>query len=132
MDRRLKTWVYLTVKDSEQWQCPTIEVKEDETLLEAAKRAIKDKIGEQLEIYYPSNCPMAVDMQVYSTEERAQHNMYGEKTFFMVVQYDEGSITKNEIAADDFAWLEKSEFVERVKEQQGEDKSELYQYLLTS
>ena len=108
-----------------------MQVREDETLLDAAKRAVEEKVGGTLEIYYPSNCPMAVDIKVYSKEDQKQ-NIYGEKTFFMVVQYDEGKVDKSGIHVDDFAWLEKSEVVERIKEEQGEDKSKLYQYLLTT
>jgi len=140
LDRRLKTWVYLTVKDSApndssgaKWQFPTVEVKDDETLLEAAKRAIVEKVGSKdaMEIYYPSGAPMAVDMKVFSQEERAKHgNTFGMKTFFMVVQYDDGKVSSENITVDDFAWLEKDEVVERVAEEQGENASMLYRYLL--
>ena len=144
LDRRLKTWVYLAVKDSPaigseggegslQWQFPTVEVKDGETLLDAAKRAIQDKVGSSMDIYYPSNMPMAVDMHVFEKEERKEHgNTYGTKTFYMVVQYDEGKVKQDEIAVHDFAWLEKSEFVDRIKEEQGEEKSKFFQYLLTA
>ena len=138
LDRRLKTWVYLTVKESvdgdDKWRLPTVElIGDQETLLDAAKRAIKEKVGDSMDIYYPSNCPMTLDMHVFDEEERAKHgNTYGIKTFFMVVQYDEGTVTQDNINADDFAWLEKSELVERIQEQEGEEKSKLYHYLLNA
>lgn len=118
--------------DSQKWQFPTVPVKESETLLDAAKRAIAEKVGGGMDIYYPSNCPMAVDMDIYKKEDQVKQNIYGEKTFFMVVQYDEGKITKNDILVDDFAWLEKKEFVDRIKEAEGENKSNLFQYLLAA
>lgn len=133
LDRRLKTWVYLTVKESEQWQLPTTVVKEEEALLDAAKRAIREKVGDCMDIYYPSNCPMTMDMHVFNEEERAQNgNSYGIKTFFMVVQYDEGQVSENDLLVDDFAWLEKTEIVERMEEQEGVEKSKLYHYLLNA
>lgn len=137
LDRRLKTWVYLTVKDTtidgdaEQWQLPSVSLKDEESLLDASKRAIAEKVGSGMEIYYPSGCPMAVDLKIFTKEERAKHeNTFGVKTFFMVVQYDEGKVSADDITVDDFAWLEKSEVVDRVKEERGEEQSMLYQYLL--
>ena len=137
LDRRLKTWVYLTVKDSpgdgepERWQLPTVAVNDEESLLDASKRALVEKVGSKMDIYYPSGCPMAVDLQVFSKAERAKHgNKYGIKTFFMVVQYDEGTVSADDITVDDFAWLERSELVDRVKDEQGEQQSKLYEYLI--
>jgi large subunit ribosomal protein L46 len=140
LDRRLKTRVYLTIKDSlstpegdkDMWQLPTVQVLEDETLLDAAKRAVREKVGAALEIYCPSNCPMAVETRVFKEEERCKHiNTFGIKTFFMVVQYDDGKVTMEDLlGASDFAWLEKPEVVDRIREEQGERQSKLYQYLL--
>lgn len=136
LDRRLKTWVYLTVKDSvgeepERWQFPTVPLKDEETLLEASKRAIEGKVGSGMDIYYPSGCPMAVDMKVFTKDERAKNgNTYGVKTFFMVIQHDEHPVSADGITVKDYAWLEKSEVVGRVKEEQDEEQSKLYEYLL--
>ena len=140
LDRSLKTRVYLTVKDSmlspdgdkELWHFPTVRVQDDEVLLDAAKRAIREKVGDGLDIWYPSNCPMAVDVQVFEKEEQSRFGgTFGIKKFFMVVQYDDGKVTsKDLVTASDFAWLEKSELVERIKEEQGEEPSKLYYYLL--
>jgi large subunit ribosomal protein L46 len=140
LERRLKTRVYLTIKDSistpegdkDVWQLPTVQVLGDETLLDAAKRAIREKVGDALEIYYPSNCPMAVDARVFKKEERSKDdNTFGIKTFFMVVQHDNGKVTMDDLlGASDFAWLEKPEVVDRIREEQGEGLSKLYHYLL--
>lgn len=139
LDRRLKTWVYLTVQESvdgadkPQWRLPTVPLIGEETLLDGAKRAIREKVGDGMDIYYPSNCPMTLDMHVFPEEERAKHGgAYGIKTFFMVVQYDEGKVDSNSLLVDDFAWLEKSELVERIQEQDGEEQSKLYHYLLNA
>lgn len=141
LDRRLKTWVYLTVNESvrtpegekNQWRLPTVEVKGEETLLDAAKRAIREKVGDCMDIYYPSNCPMTMDMLIFKDDERAKNgNAYGVKTFFMVVQYDDGKVTADDLFVEDYAWFEKSELVQRIEEQEGEDKSKLYFYLLNA
>lgn len=141
LDRKLKTWVYMTVKETvetaegekSQWRLPTADLIGEETLLDTAKRAIREKVGDSLDIYYPSNCPMTMEMDVFKEEERAKNgNKYGTKKFFMVVQYDEGEVRSSDLLVDDFAWFDKGELVERIKEQEGEGKSKLYHYLLSS
>ncbi|CAB9511315.1 39S ribosomal protein L46, mitochondrial [Seminavis robusta] len=134
LDRRLKTRVFLAVKDTapsgdEVWQLPTVAVEDGETLLQTAKRAISDKVGDGLDVWYASNCPMAVDVQVFEGEEQGD-GYFGTKTFFMPVQYDEGTLSQEDIFVKDFAWLEKSELVDRMKEQHGEEPSKLYHYML--
>jgi hypothetical protein len=62
-------------------------------------------------------------------EEQKSSGLYGTKTFFMKVQYDEGTV--KELAIDDFAWLDRSEFVSYIKEKNGDDESsKFYHYLL--
>ena len=149
LDRRLKTRVFLTIQDTvstpsgdkEMWRLPTVQLRggggekeqQEETLLEGAKRAIREKVGDVLQIYYPSNCPMAVETRVFNKVERKFHGdtYFGIKTFFMVVQYDDGKVTMDDLLnASDFAWLEKSEIVDRIRQEQGDRPSKLYQYLL--
>jgi ADP-ribose pyrophosphatase YjhB (NUDIX family) len=137
----LKTWIYLTVKEpvqtsegeKSQWRLPTVEVQGEETLLDSAKRAIREKVGNSMDIYYPSNCPMTMDMHVFKEEERVKNgNMYGTKTFFMVVQHDEGEVHSGDLLVEDFAWFDRREIVERIQDQEGAEKSKLYYYLLNS
>ena len=128
-NRRLKTSVFLAVQSDKHWQLPTTEVKDDETLLEAARRVIPDSVGKEVEFWCPSNCPCAVDMVAFPEEER--HNgFYGTKTFFMKLQYDEGAVKEEEMSVKDYGWLERSEMVERVKDQQGDYEAKFYRYLL--
>lgn len=148
LERRLKTRVFLTVKDkfenisnnnkeattssSSQWQFPTVDLKDGETLLDAAKRALKDKLGSSdiIKLYCPSNCPIGVDMDTFPVDVRNEKKVYGNKTFFMKVQYDDGKVDPDLLEVEDFAWLERSEIVDRIKEVRGEDKAKLYHYLL--
>jgi large subunit ribosomal protein L46 len=130
LDRRLNTRVYLAVKNKDRWSLPTTTVKENETLLDATKRAVSDAAGNELELYCPSNCPMALDMTVYSEEDQKKFGTYGIKTFFMRVQYDEGEVNEEENDGSDYGWLDRAEMTERVKDEQGGDASKLYHYML--
>jgi large subunit ribosomal protein L46 len=131
LDRRLKSRVYLAVKDTDnKWILPTATVKEDETLLDATKRAVSDAAGNELVLYCPSNCPMAVDMTVYSEENQKKLGVYGIKTFFMRVQYDEGKVNEEDNNGGDYGWFDRDEMTERVREERGEHASKLYHYML--
>ena len=93
-NRKLKTNLYLTVQDGGQddpWRLPTVELKENETFVEAAKRAVADKVGSVVHFWCPLNCPFSVDMEPFPEEERKGSGCYGIKTFFMRVSYYEGS-----------------------------------------
>jgi large subunit ribosomal protein L46 len=132
LDRRLKDRVFLTVQDDEDsnWALPTIFPKKDETLLDAAKRVLQDKVGGKLmDIYCASNTPVAVNFKVFPEEER-KDGFFGVKTFFMRVQHDEGNVNKKDMQVKDFAWLDRSEVVARVQEEQGQRQSRLYRYML--
>mmetsp|Transcript_24868 Transcript_24868/g.34756 ORF Transcript_24868/g.34756 Transcript_24868/m.34756 type:complete len:365 (-) Transcript_24868:219-1313(-) len=133
LDRRLNTRVYLTIKqkfqDKSRWTLPTVTVEEDETLLLAAQRAVRLVAGEKFELYCPSNCPMAMDM--YVPPNPPQDGSFGIKTFYMRVQYDEGEVDESEQNMyQDYAWLDRSEMVERVLSERGVSTSKFYHYLL--
>jgi large subunit ribosomal protein L46 len=131
LDRRLKSRVYLAVKDTDnKWILPTATVKEDETLLDATKRAVSDASGNELVLYCPSNCPMAVDMTMYSEENQKKLGAYGIKTFFMRVQYDEGKVNEEDNNGGDYGWFDRDEMAELVREERGEYASKLYHYML--
>ena len=130
LNRRLKSRVYLAVKDDGKWALPTATVKPEETLLDATKRAVADAAGDKLELYCPSNCPMAVDLTVYSEEDQKKFGTFGVKTFFLRVQYDEGEVDEEENDGSDYGWLDRDEITERVREEQGEDASKFYHYML--
>jgi large subunit ribosomal protein L46 len=130
-NRKLKTSVYLTVQEDEEWQLPTVTLLDDgkETFLEAAKRAVKEKVGDGVEFWCPSNCPWSVDMKAFPENQRA-NGLYGTKTFFMKVQYDEGVVSEQEMTVQDFAWLDRREIAERFGEKQGDEASMFYHYML--
>ena len=133
-DRKLKTNVVLAVQDAGhggevQWQLPTVALNEDETLLEAAKRAVKEKVGEEVEFWCPSNAPYAVDMVAFPEDQR-KDGFYGTKTFFIKVQYDCGDVSETTMAVKDFAWMDRGEMTERVQQERGDYESKFYQYML--
>lgn len=131
-NRKLKTNIYLTVqeKESHQWQFPTVDLKVDETLVDAAKRALPEKLGNQVEFWCPSNCPWSVDLSPFPEALQKSLGLYGTKTFFIKVQHDEGDVSTKDMTVKDFAWLDRFEIVERVKQQQGEHMSKFYYYML--
>jgi ADP-ribose pyrophosphatase YjhB (NUDIX family) len=109
---------------------PTVSLKKDETLLDAAKRAIKEKAGgARIDLYCASNAPVAVNLDVYPEEKRTD-GYYGVKTFFMRVQHDEGNISTKDMKVNDYAWLDRSEIVDRIQEEQGSSTSKWYRYML--
>jgi large subunit ribosomal protein L46 len=133
LDRKLKTRVFLTVQEDGEdaaWKLPTVPLKKDEKLLDAAKRAIVDQAGgAKIELYCPSNTPVGVHLTVFPEEARTE-GFFGTKTFFMRLQYDEGNVSKKDMAVKDYAWLDRDEIVERVLASQGAGPSKFYRYVL--
>ena len=132
LERRLKERIYLTVQDSEgsNWSLPTVELKKGETLLQAARRAVKEKAGgELMDLYCASNCPVAVNLRVFP-DDFEKNGFYGVKTFFMRVQHDEGSVSTKSLQVTDYAWLSRSEIEEIVQKEQGPSQAKFYHYLL--
>jgi hypothetical protein len=150
LDRKLKGRVYLMIGDS----FPTTEVApegsdDEESLLEAALRGLGEHIsttgkkskqtkGEgkdsgdsqnklPLDLYCPSQAPLAVKLDTFDPDQQTSTGFFGIKTFFVKVQYDDGKISNKNI---DFAWLDRSEIVERVKASFGEEEAKFYQYIL--
>jgi large subunit ribosomal protein L46 len=129
LKRRLMERVYLLVQKDERWSFPVVALNEGETFMDASKRAVVDTVGEKMDIYYVSNCPLAVDMIVLTEEERAKVGVYGTKTFFMKVQHDEFDATLGK-EYEDYAWLTRGEITDRMKEQDGDHASRFYHYML--
>ena len=112
------------------WSLPKVALKNEETLLEAAKRAISERAGgNNIDLYCPSNCPVAVELTDFPEEDR-KDGFFGVKTFFMRVQYDDGNLSTKDMKVNDFAWLDRDEIVEKISESQGPSQSKFYNYLL--
>jgi hypothetical protein len=140
-ERKLKGSIYLGVDDvlsessneygQKGWQFPTVDLISNETLLEAAKRAIASKIGPSVKFWCPSNCPCAVHMvPIANFDKRVEKGMYGIKTFFIKVEHDEGDVDDSKVAVSDYAWLDRDEFVARIKKEQGDFQAKFFHYLL--
>jgi len=148
LDRQLKTRVYLTIENiqnddkgiakaslnSNGWQLPSVTLDENETMLEGAKRAIKLIAGESLTLRCFSNCPMGVDVVEYTEEEKQQHGgtYFGEKTFYMRVQHEDGDVKKNTMddKFEDWGWLSREEMTKKVVDKKGEEAAMFYKYML--
>ncbi len=114
----------------------------DESLLEAALRGLGEKISAKgkttkkkdgeaaklpLDLYCPSQAPIGVKLDVYDSDQQKSTGYFGTKTFFIKVQYDDGKINSSNV---DFAWLDRTEVVNKVQLTTGEDEAKFYQYML--
>jgi len=152
-NRKLKDNVYLLVQQkppqqqeggggndensqsNQKWQFPTVILQPDETCMEAARRAVLEVAGDELEILCYSNCPWSVELTPYSPDQQQETGLYGIKNFFMLVDYNEGQVAAPGSGGSnsrllDFAWLDRGEVVERIREQDGDRQSKLYYYML--
>lgn len=132
LNRQLKTRVYFSLEQENGWQLPTVALNENESFLDGAKRAVKDIGGGDLSLICLSNCPMGVTVTEYSEEQKADSGVFGEKTFYMRVQYDDGDVNKNKLdKLNDWGWLAREEMVEKVSAA-GEDENTalFYKYML--
>jgi hypothetical protein len=134
---------------------PTAYVQDEESLMDAAIRALHEHIGGTggsgkrnepsrklpLDLYYPSQAPLGVQLKPYfagdgddlrtSPGDSSEEEFYGTKTFFVKAQYDDGMLTKKDIGEHDFAWLDRTEIVDRLRAQgMGDDDTKFYQHLL--
>ena len=102
-----------------------------ETLLEAAIRGVKEhtpgggKKKGPLDLYYPSQAPIGVQLDVHDDDQQKSTGSYGIKTFFMKVQYDDGVLK-----GGDISWLDRSEIVERFTAEAKNDEAKFFRYLL--
>jgi large subunit ribosomal protein L46 len=140
LDRKLTQRVYLALRPNNDigWILPTIDLNlknDNETFVQCVKNYLSSNtMYQNLDIAYLSNCPMAVEAIRYSgnDDKRSENGKYyGEKIFYMRVQYQDGNVGEiDKKALDDWGWLERSEMVERVKAEKGEDASLFYHYML--
>lgn len=137
-NRKLKTPIVLTVLNGAtgQWQFPTVDLQldRDETCWEAAKRCVAERIGPSVQFWAPSGCPWSVDVKPYAAEQRQKTGLYGTKTFFLLMYHEDGEVDPDTIpdstAVQDYAWLDRDEMVDRIRQQDGENMSKLYHYML--
>ena len=108
--------------------------KQQESLLGAAQRAVREQTGKDstLELYCPSQAPVAV----YMTKDDNDSPYFGTKTFFMRLQYDDGTVVGGKTRK--VAWLDRSEIVSlysnnntnKEKDENPDDEAKFYHYLL--
>lgn len=75
---------------------------------------------------------MVVDMIEYNDDMMKENDgFFGEKIFYMRVQYDEGEVDVNKMKKmSDWGWLARDEMQERVKVEKGEESALFYKYML--
>lgn len=147
LDRKLPHRVYLALRPNDEigWTLPITDLNPmptskshtlgGETFVDAVKRFIaSNKMLKDMDIRCLSNCPMAVEAIPYNQEtekDKSENGKYfGEKVFYMRVQYEEGQVGKVDKTIHDWGWLERSEMMDRVKTEKGEDASLFYHYML--
>lgn len=134
LNRQLKTRVYLSIRpdDAQGWDLPTVSLNENETFLEGAKRATATVAGDDLILRCFSNCPMGVDVVEYTEEEKkANDGFFGEKIFYMRVQYEDGDVEKSKVSKmNDWGWLARDEMAEKASAEKGEEAASFYKYML--
>lgn len=139
LDRQLKTKVFLAVKSGAEgnrngprWTLPSAIPQEDETLLQTAERAVSEAVGEDLQLWLPSNAPMTINYRVYNKNmaEDFRGNYFGEKIFFYRLQYDSGDVDEEAMTADDYGWLTREEVVDRITDERGRHQAKFYHYML--
>ena len=147
-DRQLKTSVFLAIKTSAEktlsgmarWTLPSAlaNTDTDTTLLEVAQRAVSNVAGQELQLWCPSNAPMAVNLRVYNKNmpEEFRMNYFGEKIFYYRVQHDRGDVRLEALkkaeggGVEDWGWMTKEEIVEKVTEERGKHQSKFFHYML--
>eukprot|EP00535_Pseudo-nitzschia_heimii_P010223 CAMPEP_0197192070 /NCGR_PEP_ID=MMETSP1423-20130617/24475_1 /TAXON_ID=476441 /ORGANISM="Pseudo-nitzschia heimii, Strain UNC1101" /LENGTH=330 /DNA_ID=CAMNT_0042644885 /DNA_START=180 /DNA_END=1172 /DNA_ORIENTATION=- len=141
LDRRLKNRVYLMINGA----FPTTEVKvpmngnekygeECEPLLLAAIRGLKEQTHRggrkkkekiSFDLYCPSQAPIGVKLDVYDEKKQKSTGLYGTKTFFVKIQYDDGKLDD-----DGVAWLDRSEIIKYFQSDSKDDEAKFFQFLL--
>jgi len=147
LNRRLDTRTYLAIRDNDNsgWCLPSVlletgkgdggDKKEEvggETILEGAKRAVSSVAGTRLKLLCLSNCPAAAEIIPYDEQKRDEVKAFGEKLFYMKVQYESGDIVEERMGrtTQDWGWLTRQEMTERVTEETSTEKGLFYHYFL--
>jgi len=136
LGRKLDASLYFTILPNMHtgWILPTVEMKTNdrETMLEAAKRAASSTVGTDVKLRYLSNSPLGIDVIPYDSERQLKENVFGEKVFYMRVQYVSGCTQEDKLEKkfDDWAWLDRSEITARIKSVKDEKTNLFYHYLL--
>lgn len=105
-------------------------------MLDAAKRAVADSVGEDLKLWCPSNTPMAVNYRVYNSKSLSSdfcENYYGEKIFYFRVQWDSGDVSESALEKNgekEYGWLTRKEIVEKVEGERGVHQAKFFHYML--
>jgi hypothetical protein len=142
-NRKLSQRVYLSIRpnDTIGWSLPTIPLSSDNetTFVQCIQQYMKsNKMYQNLNVNYLSECPMGVDVIPYNDKDHddvdTEHGKYfGEKVFYMRVQYEDGDVVKDSVDSNkmnNWGWLAREEMVDHVREEKGEDASLFYKYML--
>jgi hypothetical protein len=123
LERAYSQRLALVVRDraSGNWTLPGGERFEGEPMKQAAERALRTTFGDHsLLLYYPGNAPVGHWLKVYTPEEQAAKQCYGEKVFFYRAEIGRGRFrlpkegesgfrSQDTFPYDDFRWLTRDE-----------------------
>ena len=93
---------------------------------------MSETVGDELNLWLPSNAPMTINYRVYNKNmaEEFRGNYFGEKIFFYRLQYDSGDVDEKALTAEDYGWLTKEEVVDRITDERGKHQAKFYHYML--
>mmetsp|Transcript_11895 Transcript_11895/g.14860 ORF Transcript_11895/g.14860 Transcript_11895/m.14860 type:complete len:150 (-) Transcript_11895:87-536(-) len=139
--RKLDERLFLTVRGAPHkmghsyWTLPTSPVLEGESLSDAGMRAVRAGVGKSLELYRLTEMPNAVEMKIYEEKHENQRELmeqgyYGEKLFFLVMEWVGGEVDVEECIFEDYAWLTKQEMIDRIIADRGQKTATFYKYML--
>lgn len=107
--RSTQGFLYLACRygygDDSRWEVPRTQVREGETLRDAAKRCVQEIAGDSIETFFFANAPSG---HVETADDR---------TFYMLgVVLDGDAALSSQSPATDYAWLKRGELAESYKE----------------
>ncbi|TQS32629.1 hypothetical protein Golomagni_07050, partial [Golovinomyces magnicellulatus] len=107
LDRKLENTLYLVVKGKNGWQFPADEVANDENLHLAAKRALDQAAGVNMNTWVVGRVPVAHVVQEPVVGKDGAVSKKGQKTFFLKgrIMAGQADLKGNPFGYSDFKWL---------------------------
>lgn len=114
LERALVQSLYLVVQDRHGWRFPEARLQDDDTLRNAALRAVEAECGNELYTYLMGNAPIGVWFHEFP---EPRDTFYGLRQFFMkaivVDPYKTGPVIAG-AGISDYAWITTSEIPDYV------------------
>jgi large subunit ribosomal protein L46 len=118
LDREMDKTLYLMVmRKNLTWEFPTVQLQSDESLHEAAQRALNETAGVNMNTWIVGHAPVAhiVKKPEFSDDTGAVETP-GEKTFFIKgrIMAGQADLSENKLGYTAFSWLTRDKIKEMV------------------